>query len=108
MADFSKFSFANGLYRSRVIAATTVHLTTESLVKLCCLVSASYFKEFKVCKLEHHQTIQINQPTRYNNLSSLLLDFYLQLNMLRASSLPSSGATTTAVAASGFTVGAWR
>jgi len=31
----------------------------------------------------HHHTIQINQPTRCNNLSSLLLDFYLQLNMFR-------------------------
>jgi len=39
------------------------------------------------------------------NFSSLLLDVYLQLNMLRASSRPSSGATT-AVAASGFTAGA--
>jgi hypothetical protein len=37
-------------------------------------------------------TIQINQPTRRNNLSSLLLDVYLQLNMFRASSRPSSGA----------------
>jgi hypothetical protein len=36
--------------------------------------------------------IQINQPTRCNNFSSLLLDVYLQLNMFRASSRPSSGA----------------
>jgi hypothetical protein len=35
---------------------------------------------------------QINQPTRCNNFSSLLLDVYLQLNMFRASSRPSSGA----------------
>ena len=40
----------------------------------------------------HHHTIQINQPTRCNNLSSLLLDFYVQLNMFRASPRPSSGA----------------
>jgi hypothetical protein len=54
-------------------------------------------------------TIQINQPTRCSNLSGLLLVVYVQLNMFRASSCPSSGATTTAVAASGFwfTVGAW-
>ena len=31
-------------------------------------------------------TIQINQPTRCNNLSSSLLDVYVQLNMFRASS----------------------
>jgi hypothetical protein len=52
----------------------------------------------------HHHTIQINQPTRCNNFSSLLLDVYVQLNVFRAFSRPSSGATT-AVAASGFTVG---
>jgi hypothetical protein len=40
----------------------------------------------------HHQTIQINQPTRCNNFSSLLLDIYVQLNMFQASSHPSSGA----------------
>jgi len=48
--------------------------------------------EFTVCKSVHHHTIQINQPTRCNNFSSLLLDVYLQLNMFRASSRPSSGA----------------
>jgi hypothetical protein len=36
--------------------------------------------------------IQINQPTRCNNFSSLLLDVYVQLNMLRAFSRPSSEA----------------
>ena len=36
--------------------------------------------------------IQINQPTRRNNFSSLLRDVYLQLNMFRESSRPSSGA----------------
>jgi len=35
---------------------------------------------------------QINQPTRCNNFSSLLLDVYVQLTMFRASSRPSSGA----------------
>jgi hypothetical protein len=47
---------------------------------------------FKVCKFVHYHTIQINQPTRCNNLSSLLLGVYLQLNMIRASSHPSAGA----------------
>jgi len=36
--------------------------------------------------------IQINQPTRCNNISSLLLDIYVQLNMFRVSSRPSWGA----------------
>ena len=48
--------------------------------------------KFKFRKSVHHHTIQINQPTRCNNFSSLLLDVYLQLNMFRASSHPSSGA----------------
>jgi hypothetical protein len=39
-----------------------------------------------------HHTIQINQPTRYNNFSNLLLEVYSQLNIFRASSRPSSGA----------------
>ena len=37
------------------------------------------FRKFKVCKSVHHHKIQINQPTRCNNFSSLLLDVYVQL-----------------------------
>jgi len=48
--------------------------------------------KFKVCKPVRYHTIQINQPTRCNNSSSLLLDVYVQLDMFRASSRPSSGA----------------
>jgi hypothetical protein len=50
--------------------------------------------EFKVCKSVHHHMFQINQPTRCDNFSSLLLDVYsyVQLNMFRASSRPSSEA----------------
>jgi len=51
-----------------------------------------FMHNFKVRKSVHHHTIQINQPTRCNNFSSLLLDVYLQLNMFRASSRPSSEA----------------
>ena len=40
----------------------------------------------------HYHTIQINQPTRCNNFSSLLLDVCVQLNMFRTSSRSSSGA----------------
>jgi hypothetical protein len=43
-----------------------------------------------------------DQPTRCRKFSSLLLVVQIQLNMFRASSCPSSGATTTAVAASGL------
>jgi hypothetical protein len=46
----------------------------------------------KFCKSVYHHAIQINQPTRCNSFSSLLLDVYVQLNMFRVSSHPSSGA----------------
>ena len=45
---------------------------------------------------------QLNQPTRCSRFSSLWLVIQIQLNMFRAPSCPSSGATTTAVAASGL------
>jgi len=49
--------------------------------------------KFKVSKSVHHHTFRINQPSRRNKFSSLLLDVYsyVQLNMFRASSRPSSG-----------------
>jgi hypothetical protein len=43
-------------------------------------------------KLRPYETVQINQPTGCNNFPSLLLDVYVQLNMFRASTRPSSGA----------------
>jgi hypothetical protein len=38
------------------------------------------------------KSFPVNQPTRCNNFSSLLLDVYVQLNMFQVSSRPSSGA----------------
>jgi len=51
-------------------------------------------QEFKVCKSVHHHKFQINRPTGCNKFSSLLLDVYsyVQLNVFRAPSRPSSGA----------------
>ena len=57
-----------------------------------------FSQKFKVCaEIESfkiiieirikNQLIQINQPTKCNNFSSLLRDVYVQLNMFRASSL---------------------
>jgi hypothetical protein len=48
--------------------------------------------KFDVCKSVHHHTIQINQPTRCNSSTSLLLDVFAWLNMFRAPPCPSSGA----------------
>jgi hypothetical protein len=42
--------------------------------------------------IQMFEGLQINQTTRCNNFSSLLLDVYVQLNMFQASSRPSSGA----------------
>jgi len=54
----------------------------------------SGFKGLKSVKSVHHHTFQVNQPNRCKNFSSLLLDVYsyVQLNMFRVSSRPSSGA----------------
>ena len=53
--------------------------------------TAYIYKHFQ-SKLNKALLIQINQPTRSNNFSILLLDVYVQLNMFRAFSRPSSGA----------------
>jgi len=59
---------------------------------LCKAVTRFTIFKFKVCKSVHRHTIKLNQPTRRNNYSSLLLDVYVQFNMFRASLRPSSGA----------------
>ena len=46
--------------------------------------------------------LSAESTNKMQNFSSLLLVVQIQLNMFRASSFPSSGATTTAVAASGL------
>ena len=75
-----KSSFANVIFRKEKFVVSACEMTLYHLFK------------FKVCKSMHHHKIQINQPTRCNSLSSLLLDVYVQFNMFRASSRPSSGA----------------
>jgi len=48
--------------------------------------------KFDVSKSVHHHTIQINQPTRCNSFTSLLLDVYVWLNMFRSPLRPASRA----------------
>jgi hypothetical protein len=55
-------------------------------------LQTTWFNHFDVCKSAHHYTIQINQPTRYDSFTSLLLDVQMLLNMFRVSPRPSSGA----------------
>ena len=64
------------------------------------------FINFDVRKSVHHHTIQINQPTRCNTSTSLLLDVYVWFNIFRAPPHPSSGACT-ALGASGWRSGSW-
>jgi hypothetical protein len=47
---------------------------------------------FDVHKSVHQHTIQINQPTRCNSFTSLLLDVYVWLNMFLAFPRSPSGA----------------
>ena len=47
---------------------------------------------FKVCKSVHHRTFQINRQPDATIFPFYYADVYLQLNMFRASSRPSSGA----------------
>jgi len=58
----------------------TKQVKTQGIISLLCAVLYNCYIIF-----------QINQPTRCNNFSSLLLDVY-SLNMFRTSTRPSSGA----------------
>jgi hypothetical protein len=63
-----------------------------------------YLCGFDVRKSMHHHTIQITQPTRCSNFTSLLLDVYVWLNIFRAP--PHHQERKNALGASGCTVGA--
>ena len=78
-----------GLYFSACLGILFV-----SILCMCCSHFSWYciVCKFDVRKSVHHHTIQINQPTRCNNFTSLLLDVYVWLNMFRAPLRPSSGA----------------
>jgi len=56
----------------------------------------AHFLHQEVCKYNFENfklnSIQINQPSRCNSFTSLLLDVYVQLNLFRAPLRPSSGA----------------
>jgi hypothetical protein len=58
----------------------------DRIIACCNSLSLNIELQFKACKSVRHHTIQINQPNRCNNFSSLLFDVYLQLNMFRCSS----------------------
>jgi hypothetical protein len=53
-------------------------------------VSSNQTQTYYSINQENKSTIQINQTTRCKNFSGSLLDVYVQLNMFRASSRPSS------------------
>jgi hypothetical protein len=75
----------NTTYRHQVKQHSPVYIV---LVFYC---SVNNFNS-DVHKSVQHHTIQINQPTRCNSFTSLLLDVYVWLNIFRAPFRPSSGA----------------
>jgi hypothetical protein len=85
--DTFRFHTLFKLYFSLIFS---LHLDEETPFISSLFDACEEIKEFKVCKSVH--TFQINQPTRCNKFWSLLLDVYsyVQLNMFRASSRPSS------------------
>jgi len=64
----------------------------KGLNKLFMCTSLQLYMFFDLRKSVHHHTIQINQPTRCNSITSSLLDVYVWLSMFWASPRPSSGA----------------
>jgi hypothetical protein len=75
--------------------AVNIFPTSCNIHEIC--IFPTYFISFRVgvAKIYDYfptSTIQINQPTRCNNFSSFITWRYVQLNMFRASSRPSSGA----------------
>jgi hypothetical protein len=80
---------------------------SASIVSLCFL-DPNNLLVLEVCKSVHYHTIQINQPTRCNNFSSFItwrLCTAQHVSGVLTSIIRSS---TTAVAASAFTFGAWQ
>jgi hypothetical protein len=74
-----------------------VYLLLKLIIVTCILVtySAGLGPATKTSQPKHQNrkyTIQINQPTRRNSFTSLLLDVYVWLNMFRSPPRPSSGA----------------
>jgi len=74
------------------ICADKYQLLASSNYKLHFAWSPNWTLKFDIRKSVHHHTIQINQSTRCNSFTSLLLGIYMWLNMFRASPCPSSGA----------------
>jgi hypothetical protein len=64
----------------------------ELAIKINIYARGAAFSNSSMVTDYSNKSIQINQPTRCNSFSSLLLDVYVQLNMFRVFLLPSSGA----------------
>jgi len=97
----SRFSLSRNALKGRVGNRMTYKLTISILDLLfisnlvwCSDQNLRCIRCHKVTELLNMVMFQINQPTRCNNFSSLLLDVYLyvQRNMFRVSLRSSSGA----------------
>ena len=74
------------LYRGGILKARIVYMQFHTTVM------ANLLFKFQVCKSVRHHTIQINHQLDATISPVYHPDVYLQLNMFRASSRPSSGA----------------
>ena len=74
-----------------------VHLNISACKMFICYEQRTitlWNTRFDVRQSVHHHTIQINQPTRCDSFTSILLDVCVWLNMFWAPPCPSSGAYT--------------
>jgi hypothetical protein len=78
------------------------------LVHCCTLLDflCELWSKFKVCKSVHYHTIPINQPTRCNNFPKFITWRLCTVQHISGVLTPIIRSSKTAVAASGFTVGA--
>jgi hypothetical protein len=86
MQVYNKWAKCQLNEKKNVSKALVIYIYEFIYVFVCC--------EFWVARIKGRtqNVIQIDQLTRCNNFSSLLLDVYVQLNMFRVSSRPSLGA----------------
>jgi len=78
-------------YKLHLVGISTESSTMHGSMNIN-IIHCYIYLRFDVHKSVHHHTIKINQPTRCNSFTSVLLDVYVWLNMFRAPLRPSSGA----------------
>jgi hypothetical protein len=86
-----QFLYLEGLLQAASIKTERNQCFDQNDIKRNIPYGINYYYSKPTCN-KPLMAVQINQPTRCNNFSSLLLDVYVRLNMFRVSPRPSSGA----------------